>query len=395
MRPTLALLILALFTLILLWGTGTLDFPARWGQAPAPSPAQELNRLALERMSGGDFAGALPFLRQAVAAAPADTVLARNLSLALAAAAGNHGPGGGPGGEDREALLREALRHWPENPRALGDLAAVLFSRKRYREALEPARALAALQPGDAEAVSFLALTEERVREGEGMTAERGAGVTLSWASGRRLAFEGTLLRILQSERDDLQVELGVSFRKELEVLLLTPELGERAAAPDPSVGALYDGRIRLFLRDPPPPEEELARTIRHELVHALLFEISPSLPVWLHEALAQDRGERVSRERREEMRQGLRALAAGGWWQDPLALGPSLMELQGEERARAYALSLLFLDHMTRDQGELLVPRLLRALSEGVPLEEAFRSLTGRTPAEWEVSFRREMGGS
>jgi hypothetical protein len=227
----------------------------------------------------------------------------------------------------------------------------------------------------------------------EGMVLEKGRGFTLVYSGSRRLAFEVELMVLLQREREDLAVQLGIAPGRDLEVLILTPDLGARAVRPDPAVGAIYDGRIRLYLGEGKPDPATLVATVRHELLHAFLFQVSREAPAWLHEGLAQKEGERVSPERIADYRFRLMQAMASGWWVSPLSLKETLMGLRPEDRPMAYAVSLLFVDYLERRYGPSFVPRLLAAMREGKTLEESAREVTGASPAEWERSFAGEMG--
>ncbi len=225
------------------------------------------------------------------------------------------------------------------------------------------------------------------------MVVEKGPGFTLFYSGRKRLEFEGELLALLQRERDDLSLVLGVRPRRDLEVIILTPDLGEKGERPDPSVGAIYDGRIRLFLGEGRPDPRRLQATVRHELIHALLFQVSLDLPAWLQEGLAQKLGERVTDEMMVSYRTALMQETDKGWWVPPLSLKGSIIGLHREDRARAYALCLLFVDFLDRRYGGKWLPRLLAALEEGKSLEEASREVTGASPDEWETAFEHEMG--
>jgi hypothetical protein len=227
----------------------------------------------------------------------------------------------------------------------------------------------------------------------EGMVLEKGRGFTLAYSGGRRLAFEGELMVLLQREQENLAVHLGITPDRDIEVLILTPDLGDPATRPDPTVNGIYDGRIRLYLGEGRPDPDALGATVRHELLHAFLFQVSGDAPAWLHEGLAMKEGERFSPERISDYRFRLMQAMAEGWWVPPLSLQETLMGIRPEDRPMAYAVSLLFVDFLERKYGPSFIPRLLAAMREGKSLEESAREVTGASPAEWERSFAGEMG--
>jgi len=361
------------------------------GRPPSqpPSPAAALDSEGAALLVAGQAERAIPLFREAARLAPGDQVVREHLCRALTAWAERPETRG----KEREDALVEALAARPGDARAIGDLALLLVNQRRFREAMIFASRLAEAAPADTAARAFREKVLDLARESEGMVFELGAGFTLVYSGGKRLDFEGELMALLQRERDELGVIIGVAPPRELTVLILTPDLGERGKSADPEVSGIYDGRIRLFLGEGKPDPAAFSATVRHELVHALLFQVDQGLPVWLHEGLAQKLGERITEEETARIRARVMQAMGSGWWVPPLRLGDSLVSLPPEERARAYAQSLLFVDFLQRRYGAGVVPRLLAALGARQGIDAAGREATGASPAEWERQFAREMG--
>jgi hypothetical protein len=352
--------------------------------------AERLNREAVGMLSAGDPQGAVPLMREAVRLDPGNEVMRQNLSQGLALLS----EAGGVDADERLSLLEEALGMWTGNIHALEDIAALHFGARRYRQALEAADMLARISSQDREAGAFRDMVSRRAREAEGMVFEEGRGFTLFYSGRKKLEFSGELMAILEKEVDDISLALGVRPARALDILVLTPDLGAKGDRPDSAVGAIYDGRIRLYLGEERSDPARLRATIRHELVHALLFAVSLDMPAWLQEGLAQRYGERIGDEQIVAYRNAfLQAEADEGWWVSPLTIRRSIIDLPRLDRSRAYALCLLFVDFLDRRYGRSWAPRLLAAVGEGKTLAQAGIEATGSAPAAWEQEFAREMG--
>lgn len=146
--------------------------------------------------------------------------------------------------------------------------------------------------------------------------------------------------------------------------------------------GGLYDGKIRLPIKDIEGNEESLRRILFHEFTHALVASITPRCPVWLNEGLAEYFSED------EEL----------------LKLGAQLGQLiplrylergfpSGDIRlvALAYLESYTAVSDLIEKHGLYRIKECLDALSKGESLSGAFRTIFGVTYEEFASKWGKD----
>lgn len=177
-------------------------------------------------------------------------------------------------------------------------------------------------------------------------------------------------------------------------VLAPTPEVWDSVTggrAPEWAGGVAFPALGRIVLPVFPSAgtrREDLAVTLRHELVHLVLHANLPGeIPRWFNEGYAE--------------------WVSGGWdaasgWQLRLAIllgrAPPLDSLSlewpaGSERARlAYLLSATAVRHLAERGGERGFAALLAAWREQGSLDEAIRTVYGMTLGQFEAEWRRSV---
>jgi hypothetical protein len=65
---------------------------------------------------------------------------------------------------------------------------------------------------------------------------------------------------------------------------------------------------------------------------------------------------------------------------------------MEKDSRANAYALSLLFMDYLTREYGSGFIPRFVAELASDVKPQDAVKAVTGRDFAQLQDSFSAEL---
>ena len=193
---------------------------------------------------------------------------------------------------------------------------------------------------------------------------------------------------------DALTVALGIFPEDPVDVLIMTGDLGERSDPLDPLVDGLYDGQIRLYVEDGIDDREQLISTVRHEMVHALLHEAAGRLPGWVHEGLAQKVGEDPSEEVIDSARRYVARALKKGYNVNLDSLDASFITMEREERARAYATSLLFMDWMVNRFGESFIPRFVSEISTGRESSLAVQNVAGTPFEQIQVSFKQYLTG-
>jgi hypothetical protein len=146
----------------------------------------------------------------------------------------------------------------------------------------------------------------------------------------------------------------------------------------------LFDGKIRLPLPSPLPPERELERLVVHEYAHAAIHQLSRGhAPRWLHEGLAQ---------------------ALEGAQVDPMLRVPGSLTLTGLEalvgdadpvRARAgYDIALWVVQDLLDRGGIGALRELLVRLGAGESLADATPRVYGVRVSQLEREWQHLLGG-
>jgi tetratricopeptide (TPR) repeat protein len=144
-------------------------------------------------------------------------------------------------------------------------------------------------------------------------------------------------------------------------------------------VGGVYDGKIRIPVKDFDRHQEALKRVIRHEVTHALLRNACKDVPLWFNEGLAQylDGSDRVG---------------AKGEIPDLHQLDAGFRSRDRETVTRSYALSLAFLAYLAEQEGEDRFGRVVNLCRKGDSFEEAFRTAFWKSPEEYARIWRDAM---
>lgn len=173
-------------------------------------------------------------------------------------------------------------------------------------------------------------------------------------------ALSSEVLRTLEVDFRDLQLELDFSPRETI-VVLLYPNQAFRDIARSPSwVGAVNDGKIRVPVSGLTAMTPELARVLRHELTHSFVRQITLGrCPTWFNEGLAQlEEGATTT-----SLGTQLARAFVGDHLPPFTALESSFMGLSGDQVGLAYAKSLAALEYLRDTFGMVEVRRLLKAL--------------------------------
>jgi hypothetical protein len=161
---------------------------------------------------------------------------------------------------------------------------------------------------------------------------------------------------------------LGGSLPDPITVVLKTGERLSEQGLPEWADG-VNDGEIRVPVQGLAAPSPRLLRVLRHELAHSFIAaRTGGNCPVWLQEGISQwleggDPG-------REDAR--LAALARKGGLASLVTLEGPFDDLGATDAGLAYAQSLSAVNFILVNSGEAGLVRLLSALGDRMPSEEA-----------------------
>ena len=302
--------------------------------------------------------------------------------------------------------LRRALSFAPKDSLLLLELAGVAYVQQRYPAALDhlrfvlddPAyafeahrlqgriyyqreeldRALAAWKHAltfqyDSELEALIEQVEREAAIASGL-ADRASGRFIlryegGQETGARLA--ASILAALDSMFDSIASDFNVLPREPIIVILYPNETFYELTGMPPWVHGLFDGKIRVPVQGLASLSPRLEQTLRHELVHALLYlKTRNRAPRWLHEGLAQHiAGQQLLVSAREfvplfESRDG-RALY----------LIDSFFGGEQEQVLIAYQASLIVVETLERRYGTGDMERFLEALASGESVEQGLQT--------------------
>jgi len=152
------------------------------------------------------------------------------------------------------------------------------------------------------------------------------------------------------------------------------------------------DGSIRVPVQGLDRPTPRLLRVLRHELAHSFVTaRTGNNCPTWLQEGIAQwlEGGDPARDDG------PLAPLARAGRIQSLLTLEGPFRGLGEAEANLVYAQSLSAVNHILRKNGEAALIRLLLALGDRLPSEEALPVALGQSYPEFQKSWEQALRGA
>ena len=341
--------------------------------APTAASADPDVIRARERLAAGDAVEATRLLRVALGRDPESLAALQTLAAALLGLGDAHAA--------RAAALR-AVRLDDRDARSralLGDAYAALGDRagaeEQYRRSLllrpdpEVQRKLGDVAPAPAHPVQG---AQFRIRYDGGVNEPLGMAVLDVLTK----AFEEYARRLAFRPEDPV-------------VVLLQMETGiPEGRVPEWAAG-LNDGTIRVPLRGLDRMTPRLTTVLRHELAHSFIAaRTGGNCPTWLQEGVSQwlEGGD----PNREDI--AVAALLRDGKLMPLLTLEAPFQTLPPEELAVAYAESLSAVAHILRRSGPDGVVRLLAALGDRLPSEEALPTAIALSYPEFQKSWEAHL---
>ncbi|HVY60732.1 MAG TPA: hypothetical protein VHF22_03725 [Planctomycetota bacterium] len=198
----------------------------------------------------------------------------------------------------------------------------------------------------------------------------------------------------------DVGARLGVAVPEPVDVVLAESDpafdrefaaRGGRGAAPAWALAVAIPDAASIVVRTTRLEaftDNDLRLTLAHELAHLALGTISPSLPRWLDEGLAEwASGRRLASAERTT----LERLARSGTLAtlEELEAG---FPLHADEAHVAYVESLAFVEALAAGAGPDSIPRFLRALAGGTPFARAFERAFDAPLRGVEIAWRADL---
>jgi hypothetical protein len=196
------------------------------------------------------------------------------------------------------------------------------------------------------------------------------------------------VLAALDSAYADYTRRLGFRPDDAIEVILQAEAVFQDGRTPEWASG-LNDGTIRVPVRGMEKPTAELLAVLRHELAHSFVAaRTRNNCPTWLQEGISQwlEGGDPAREDAMLAPRARQRTLPS------LLSLEAPFHTMAGPEATLAYAASLSGVAHVIRLRKEAGLLRLLAALSDGLPSEEALPVATALSYTEFQQSWQQHL---
>ena len=176
------------------------------------------------------------------------------------------------------------------------------------------------------------------------------------------------VVRALTDAYSEFARRLGGSPDEPITVVLQT-EARFQGGAPPTWADGINDGTIRVAVQGIEAPNPHLVRVLRHELAHSFIAaRTAENCPTWIQEGIAQWlEGGDANRDDAS-----LAAAARAGTLIPLLSLEAPFQTLSEPDATRAYAESLSAVAYIVGRSGEVGLVRILSALGDRMPSEEA-----------------------
>lgn len=321
--------------------------------------------LGVQLLEKGDAASAEQATRRARDLLPSDPVVRLNLAACLDER----------GYPVRAAVeVRKAVELGSEVALAHDRLGTVLYREGRLEDAAAEWKKAAELAPDNAGIAERLARAVASVAAEAKLTSQTSAHFEVRFDLAHDAVLASKVLQAMEEAHGVVGADLQHFGQERLVVVLLPDDEFRELTGAHGWVAGLYDGRIRLPVKDAGQHEPEVLARARHEYVHSVLASLGSRAPSWLHEGLAQVfEGRSVA--------QALRRVVTS----DPVpfaTLRDSFAATKSGDKARLqYDTALAFVQWLRDGERAGAFRATMRALFDDASLESAFTEAYGAGP--------------
>jgi len=391
---------------------------AAWPALADVPAAIRCNEEGIAHLLAGRAEEATRAFEEALAAAPGDAVVERNLAAALAAWGEDLRRDRRPaeaialleratrlhptrlryrlllgrvrfeGGDDAlRAAAREdfafVLERDPDHLDALVSLGQIAYLERDLPEAVARWRRALELRPDDADILARLAKAERELEVEREFMELPGNFFLVRYSPAIPVERAQEVLALCEEARGKLSV-LYHSYPPRIVVTLYTPGEFQTATNLHGWVTGLSDGTIRLTIGRHQDPAA-LRATVYHELTHHVIREIAPGAPVWLHEGLAQI-------EEGKSAAQAEARLRLVDPLPESLLSAEVLRQSDPRKVALFYDVALSFTRFLQESQGGA-IPRFLQGIAARKAEADAFRDAFGESRGVLFERWRAHLG--
>jgi len=269
-------------------------------------------------------------------------------------------------------LAQQVIRINPKLAPGYSILGYAYYLQGKMDEALSNLKRAYELEP-DAQIKQMLEKVEREARAEGDFSEQISSHFTLRYEGGQAApALRRQIIDTLEFHFDELVRELDFSPRESISVLLYTDKQFFNVTKAPSWTGALNDGKLRIPISGLSEVNSELSRTLKHELAHSFISQITRGrAPTWLHEGVAQLIEPQTSAPNGRRL-----ALLYGAGRNIPLnELEAQFIRFSPAEAQVAYAQSLVSVEYLREVYGMSSVVFILKHIGEGQSTESAMRS--------------------
>lgn len=287
------------------------------------------------------------------------------------------------------SYAEQAAKSAPDSPDAYTMLGYAQFASDHTKDAIASWKRSLELRP-DATVEKYLEKAK-REQSAEAEFAQNESSHFVLHYEGHQTseAFRQQVLAALEADYDELVQDLGSAPRDNILVTLYTETQFFDVTHVPGWVGALNDGKLRIPVSGLTAMNPELARVLKHELVHSFVNKISAGrCPPWLNEGVAQFLEPRSLAGNGHQLAELYKAQQ-----QIPLnGLESSFMRFSGVEAQLAYAESLAAVSYIHDSYGLGDLERILERIGQGSSTEAALRETIHSDYGQFESDLGRYL---
>ncbi len=293
--------------------------------------------------------------------------------------------------EDRlsERELTRVVELNPRQPAAYQVLGELAYRRDDLETAASHWQKAVEMDPSNAAVKARLERIQREHRTEKDFNRDVTSHFLIKYEGREKIEAGRIVLRILEDAYGEIGRALSYYPSHEVQVILYSDrQFQEVTDAPGWSSG-IFDGKIRIPIGGIEQETPGLRRLLLHEYTHAAVRSLTPRVPTWLNEGLAQYF---EGREMSSSQREGLRLLAQAEKLPSLRQLEGSFMGLSGGQAAYAYLFSLSAVRYLVDQHGMYRIKGVLEELAGGADTAKALNNAVMLSYEEIDRGWKRSL---
>ena len=206
-------------------------------------------------------------------------------------------------------FFHDALRFDEKSAIAHEFIGMIHYKRETLERALDSWKTAIAIDPGRAERLQkFIQKAEREIAFESGMRTERSTHFVCKFGDEHGRSIANEILGWLEDAHGEVGVDLKEYPSETLSAVLYSDREFNVATGAHGWAAGLFDGKIRIPVKNFELSRREIRNTIFHEYTHFLVGSMTPHCPAWLNEGLAQLAEGRTARRVRTSLSRAKKA---------------------------------------------------------------------------------------